>query len=56
MKINFLNKKENSSTLLVVFLVKSHEIKFLNKDTFMDTINDPDFNFLLFSIFWEKVN
>ena len=34
--------------LLVIFLLKSLIINSLNNDTVTDTINDPDFIFLIF--------
>jgi hypothetical protein len=33
MNIDFLNEKQNSSTLLVIFVVKSIEIEILNNGT-----------------------
>ena len=56
MIITFSNEKPNIYTPLVISIVKSLEIEILNKDTVMDTINDPDFNFLLFLLFLVKVN
>ena len=39
MNINFLNEKQNNSTLLDIFILKSHDVKISNNDTITDTIS-----------------
>ena len=40
MNINFLNEKQNNSTLLDIFILKSLDIEVLNNGTVTDAINE----------------
>ena len=40
MNVIFLNEKQNNSTLLDIFILKSLDIEILNNGTVTDTIND----------------
>ena len=40
MNIDFLNEKQNYSTFLDIFILKSIDLEILNNGTVTDTIND----------------